>query len=335
MRSTGQNPTTVLFQPILMHFAARFGGRTYAEFASDYRVLVDCNLRALDYFDTDMVGLISDPYRETSAFGARIEYIAEGVPRCLDTIIRNLDDVRALARPDVHKSERTRDRIEGAALYQKHLQGTVPVYGWIEGPLAEACDLAGIGEMLGALLTDPDFSRALMDKCTITARDFSHAQIEAGCDIIGIGDAVCSQISRRTYDAFVKERHREIIEFIHAKNARVKMHICGDITHLLPSLRELDIDILDLDWKVDMDAAHGVLGDRVIRCGNINPVDIQFKTEHEISALAGDLVRGEAGRRFILSGGCEITVDTPHANVQAMRKASRLTPGHGIREKGL
>ena len=321
----------VLFQPILMHFAARFSNRSYAEFASDYRVLVDSNLRALDYFDMDMVGLISDPYRETSAFGARIEYVDEGVPRCLDTIVRTMDDVKSLRRPDVHKAERTRDRIQGASLYQERLRGTVPVYGWIEGPLAEACDLAGIDGMLTSLMDDPDFSRALMDKCMVTARDFARAQIEAGCDIIGIGDAICSQISRRTYDAFVRERHRDIIEFIHSQNASVKLHICGDITHLLPSLRDLDVDILDIDWQVDLNGAHEALGDQVICSGNLNPVDIQFKTESEIHGLAKGLIRREEGKRFILSGGCEITVDTPPANLRSMREASRRTPGDALR----
>jgi MtaA/CmuA family methyltransferase len=321
-----QTALSVVFQPILMHFAARFSNRSYAEFASDYRVLVESNLRALDYFDMDMVGLISDPYRETSAFGAGIEYVDEGVPRCLDTIIRTLDDVKALQRPDVYKAPRTRDRIQGAALYQERLKGSVPVYGWIEGPLAEACDLAGISDMLANLMNDPDFSRSLMDKCVVTAKDFAKAQIETGCDIIGIGDAICSQISRRTYDAYVKERHREIIEFIHSQSTLVKMHICGDITHLLQSLRDLDVDILDLDWQVDMEAARGVLGEKIILSGNINPVDIQFMTESEIRALARDLVQREEGRRFILSGGCEITVDTPTGNLRALRDVSQQTP---------
>jgi MtaA/CmuA family methyltransferase len=320
-------PSSVLFQPIVMHFAARFNGRTYAEFASDYRVLVESNLRVLDYCDMDMVGLISDPYRETSAFGAKVEYVAEGVPRCLDTIVRTIDDVRALPRPDVHACERTRDRILGAGLYQERLRGAVPVYGWIEGPLAEACDLAGISDMLASLMNDPDFCNSLMDKCAVTAKDFAKAQIDSGCDIIGIGDAVCSQISRRTYDAYVRERHRDIIAFIHTQGARVKLHICGDITHLLPSLRDLGIDILDLDWKVDPDAAHTVMGEHVVCSGNINPVDIQNKTERELRALAEDLVRRESGRRFVLSGGCEITVETPPVNLRALREASQVTSG--------
>lgn len=68
----------ILFYPILMHFAARFNDSTYGEFASDHKVLVESNIRCMDHFDIDMVSLISDPYRETSAFGAPVEFIAEG-----------------------------------------------------------------------------------------------------------------------------------------------------------------------------------------------------------------------------------------------------------------
>ena len=79
----------------------------YGKFASDYKVLVESNIRAMEYFDTDMVSLISDPYRETSAFGAPVEFIDEGVPRCLEHIVKTIDDVINLKRPDLYKSERT------------------------------------------------------------------------------------------------------------------------------------------------------------------------------------------------------------------------------------
>ncbi len=77
----GALPDKVLFRPILMYFAANFIGKTYGEFASDYNVLVEANLRCMDEFGLDMLGLISDPYRETSAFGAKIKYVPDGVPQ--------------------------------------------------------------------------------------------------------------------------------------------------------------------------------------------------------------------------------------------------------------
>jgi len=133
----------VFFLPILMHFAAMFNNTNYGRFASDYKTLVESNIKAMEFFDTDMVILISDPFRETSAFGARIKYVEEGVPRCLDLVVKTTEDVFNLPEPDVYKSERTLDRIDGARYFQQLLKGTVPVSGWVEGPLAESCDLAG------------------------------------------------------------------------------------------------------------------------------------------------------------------------------------------------
>ncbi len=314
--------TAKLFRPILMHFAARFSQKTYREFASDYRVLVECNIKAMEYFDTDLVGLISDPYRETSAFGAKVSFPDEAVPKCEEIIVKSLEDAKALKNPDLYKEERTRDRIEGAKYFAKRLKGDIPVIGWIEGPLAEACDLAGVGEMLMQMMIDPDFANILMDKCVVTAKEFARLQILEGCDIIGMGDAICSQIDIGTYDAFVKERQKEIIDYVHECGGKVKLHICGDISHLLASIKDLGMDILDLDWQVDMDIAHDVIGPDVIRCGNIDPVLIQNSSSEQLEIMTGETIKKEMGRKHIISGGCEITVNTPIENLMAIRKSS-------------
>jgi MtaA/CmuA family methyltransferase len=314
----------VFFKPILMHFAARFNGTTYGKFASDYKVLVESNIKCLDYFDLDAVSLISDPYRETSAFGAKIEYIPEGVPRCLNKLVSNIDDAKNLRIPDVFKSERTSDRISGAAYYQKLLKGTVPVGGWIEGPLAEACDLAGVTEMLLNLMLDPDLSNYIMDKCMIVAKNFAKAQIDAGCDYIGIGDAICSQIDKETYDLFVKDRHKELVDYIQSLGAKVKLHICGNIEHLLPSLSNLNLDIIDIDWQVDFKKARSILGDNIVIKGNINPVIIQDSTIEELEDIVIGLCLKTHQEKFILSGGCEICVDTPILNLMKMTEISKL-----------
>jgi MtaA/CmuA family methyltransferase len=322
MRKGSYPSKRTMFVPILMHFIARYAGGNYAGFASDYRFLVEANLRALEKFDIDMVGLISDPYRETSAFGARIQYIPEGVPRCLDLVIQSAEDVRRLGSPDVYKCERTLDRILGAELLSKRVNGEVPVFGWIEGPMAEACDLAGIEQFMIMTMMDPDTANILLDKCLLMAKDFAKAQIDAGCDIIGIGDAICSQIDPLTYETFVKERHREIISFIHANGALVKMHICGDITHLFPLINDLGIDILDLDWQINPQHAFEVMGPDVIRCGNIDPRFVKDKNPDEIFTACKLLCDNEKGRKFILSAGCEIIVTTPAENLLAMREAA-------------
>ncbi len=321
---TGKSEDKVLFRPILMQFAAEYIGSNYGQFASDYHVLVEANLRCLDDFDIDLLGLISDPYRETSAFGAGIQYVPNGVPRCLNLLVHSTDDVINLKNPDVYKAKRTLDRIKAGELLSKKTHGNIPIIGWIEGPLAEACDLAGVENMMLQLMMDPDFCNRLMDKCMVTAKDFAKAQIEAGCEIIGMGDAVCSQIDADTYNTFVKSRHHELISYIHSLGGKIKLHICGDTNHLLPSYKEFGIDILDLDWQVDIGHARSVVGENAILCGNINPVTIQNKSRDEVFQLCKNLVEKHKNERYILSAGCEITPLTAPENLKAMSEATRL-----------
>ena len=147
--------------------------------------------------------------------------------------------------------------------------------------------------------------------------------MEAGCDIIGVGDAICSQIDVENYREFVKEKHQELFEYIQSLGAKVKLHICGNITHLLDDIREVKPDIVDLDWMVDMDYARDKLGGDIIRCGNLDPVSIiQDLSPEEIRNETEHLCKKEEGHPFILSGGCEITVNTPEEHLKAMRLAS-------------
>ena len=140
--------------------------------------------------------------------------------------------------------------------------------------------------------------------------------------IIGIGDAICSQIDGLTYDTYVKDRHREIIDFIHQNGGLVKLHICGNITHILPSIKELGVDILDIDYQVDINETYDVIGPDIIRCGNINPVLVEERDAEEIYLATRTLIETQKGKKFILSAGCEITVNTKHENLMAMREAS-------------
>ncbi len=324
LQKEGKVNDKVLFRPILMQFACEYIGRNYAEFASDYNILVEANLRCMDDFNLDMLGLISDPYRETSAFGAKIKYIPNGVPRCLDLIVNSIDDVKNLKNPDVYKADRTSDRIKAGKILSRKTQGNIPIIGWIEGPLAEACDLTGIENMLMQLMIYPDFVNRLMDKCMQTAKDFAKAQIDAGCEIIGMGDAVCSQIDTETYNTYIRDRHHEIINYIHDLGGSVKLHICGNTNHLLPSYTGFKLDILDLDWQVDIKHARSVLGNDVIFAGNINPVLVQNKTKDEVFEACKVLVEKHKNERFILSAACEITPLTSAENLKAMSEASVL-----------
>lgn len=311
-----------LFSPILMQFAAHHIGRSYKEFYLDHTVLVEANIRCMHDFAASTVSCISDPGREAEGFGGVFEYPQESVPHCISYPVSLEKDPQELKIPDPNVETRMRDRIDAIRLYRERLDGDVPIIGWVEGPLALACDVMDLSSMLMAMLTEEQFTHNLLDKTMVVSEKFAVAQIEAGAHIIGIGDAICSQISPSEYEKWVLPYHRRLTDSIHAHGALVKLHICGDITHLLPSISRVGVDILDLDWQVDMEHAYELLGDSVIRCGNIDPAAvIEQQDPTWIMEAVNQLVSREKGRPFILSAGCEITPLTPKENLKAISEA--------------
>ncbi|MDD6209715.1 MAG: uroporphyrinogen decarboxylase family protein [Bacteroidales bacterium] len=311
------------FHPILMQLAAHIYGKTYTEFMTDYRILVDSNMKCLELFKHDAVSVISDPYRETSAFGAKIIFDGNNSPRA-ERLVENMQDVESLQIPNPYNCERTLDRIKGVEYYRELLGKDFPVIGWIEGPLAEACDLGGVTEILMQLMMEPEMVTLLMAKCVEMGKSFAKAQIDAGCNIMGIGDAICSQLSDDMYAEYVLPFHQDLIEYIHSLGCAVKLHICGNITHLMPHLAKTGADIIDLDWMVDMEEARKVTGEETWLCGNIDPVSVvQDGSKERIREAYSELRSKKIGEKFIFMAGCEITPFTPIEHVQEMRKVSR------------
>ena len=314
----GQTPDFLPRLPILMAFAARFIGSNYAAFASDYRALVEANLTCAAHFDFDQVSVISDPYRETQGFGAEIEYLPDSVPRCVKPPLEDDRDFTRLPVPDPLRSERMRDRVRAVEEYQKRCWRQYSILGWVEGPAAEAADLRGVTRFLLDLLEDPDYAGRLMDHCVDVGIAFAAAQVQAGADTIGIGDAIASQVSAETYETLIFPRELRLVAGLKKRGCRVRLHICGNTSHLLPYFPHLQADIIDLDWQVSMGEARRRLGAETSLCGNLDPVHaVAGSTPERIqAALAG--IYHAIGNRYLVGAGCEIPVDTPEANLKAL-----------------
>jgi MtaA/CmuA family methyltransferase len=303
--------------PILMQFAAEFIGSDYATFASDHRVLVEANVACAREFGIDQLSCISDPYRETQGFGSTITYVKNGPPHSTHPL-EETKDLAVLSTPDPHSSERMLDRVRAAELYQRQHHGEYSILGWVEGPAAEAADLRNLMPFLIDLLEDEPFACELMDLCTESAIRFARAQLKAGADTIGIGDAIASQVGPDTYEELILPREKRLVQAIQSMGGRVKLHICGNITHLLPGIADLGVDVLDVDHKVDLAAVRAAVGPRVTLAGNMDPVSVIRNGTPETIREAVRKACQEAGFPYLVNAGCEIPSGTPVCNLRAL-----------------
>lgn len=303
--------------PITMMFAADQIGRKYGEYATDYRVLVEGQLRTAERFRLDYVSSISDPAREAADFGAVVDYFPDQPPAMREdqALLADKRRLATLVPPDPLGGGRMHDRVRATALFKERVGNDMLIEGWVEGPCAEGADLRGINALMLDFYDDPAFVRDLFAMVTDVALRFARAQLEAGADLIGIGDAAASLVGPAIYEEFVWPEEQRLVQGIQAMGGRVRLHICGNTNALLVRMGALLCDVVDLDSMVPVAAARAAMGSEQVLLGNIDPVSVLRNGTPAGIRQAIAACHAEAGPRYIVGAGCEVPRDTPVENM--------------------
>ena len=132
-RIDGQKVDKIPNLNIIMTFAAKYIDVPYKEYVTDYRCLVEGNIKCCQKFGIDMVSTISDPYRETHGFGVNIIFPEDDVPKCIDHLLKDYSDIKKLKILDPEKSERMNDRLEAIRLFRKEMGDyTIPYWAGLK-----------------------------------------------------------------------------------------------------------------------------------------------------------------------------------------------------------
>jgi len=305
---------------ILMSFAAGYIGRPMSEFCTDYRVMTEANIKCCEDFGIDLLNTMSDPYRETADYGAKMSYPLENIP-IAERLIKNSDDVKNLKPFRIEDSVRMLDRLNAVEYYKKNFGNTYPIMGWIEGMAAESADLMGLSELCIALYDEPGMVSDIMDVCYETAVNCIAAQIDAGADIIGIGDAAASVLGPEFYRNLILPYEQKLFAEIKSRGAYGRLHICGDISVLLEDIKTCGADIVDIDWMVDFKEANEILSGHALVCGNFDPVSVVMSGTAETVFEAVNKCIDDAGSNCIIMPGCEVPKITPAENLLAIHEA--------------
>jgi MtaA/CmuA family methyltransferase len=307
---------------IMMTFAAHHIGQPLAQYYQDYRVLCAANLAVLEDFDLDIVQAISDPYREAADLGSAVTFPEDGLPILEQPLLADPSRLEALRVVDPGSGWRMNDRLEAIRYFKEQVGDRVPVMGWVEGAIAEAADLRGVTNLMTDMYDSPEWVSDLLELCTEQAIVFAQAQVEAGADIIGLGDAIASQVSTSMYRRFALPYEQRIFDAVHERGALARLHICGDTSRLLPLMPQTGADIIDIDWMVSLEAAVMAFGETAV-CGNFDPVQVMLQGTPDTVYAATRTCIEQGGPRYISAAGCEIPDRTPLENLRAQRQALR------------
>lgn len=312
----GKAVDRVPFHPILMRFAARYAGIRYRDFCLSPSHKCTANIRCAADFGSDWVNTMSDPWAEAEAFGTLLSYPDDDLPKVERYAVEDISGTGRMKvlRPEDH--QRMRQRVEEIAIYNRETSAKHFICGWVEGPLAAWCDIRDINLAMTDLYEYPEKVHSALDIITESAIAFITPQVRAGAHCIGIGDSVCSLISPDLYIEFCFEREKALVDHIHSLGALAKIHICGNISSILPDVIRTGADIVDIDHRTGpVTDVLGILRPGQVFSGKSDPVSVIQDGDSELISRSSIEFFRETGSRAILSAGCEVTPGTSSGNL--------------------
>jgi len=194
---------------------------------------------------------------------------------------------------------------------------THSVLGWVEGPMAEYVDLRNMEPAMLDLMDAPEVFHRAAEVMVDNALAFARAQIKAGADMIGVGDAAASLVGPELYAEHVLPWEKKLFAGIREAGAAVRVHICGNIRPIVGHIATTGADVIDVDWMVPLAEAREAVGPDVTLCGNFDPTAVLLQGSAEDVAAVSRRCIADAGARFILMPGCEVPPGTPEENIRA------------------
>ncbi|MGQ9821761.1 MAG: uroporphyrinogen decarboxylase family protein [Thermogutta sp.] len=317
--------------PLAVHYCARLSGLTIRQYTLDAQALADSVVRYYRRFRPDVVWLSADTWVNAEAMGARVGFVDEnqplgglGPPR-----IGSAADLDGIPPPDPTRFGRWPLMLEALRSVRAALGEDVFLVACFDQyPFSLAGQLLGINRMMTAVLEERPLAEALMERCLEYALAYAAALAEAGADMLSGGDSPAGLIGPRLYREVAQPFERRLITGIRERTPiPISLHICGDCSRILRDMADTGADVLEIDYPVAIGRAAETVGPDIALWGNLDPVGLLAladpPTVYRRTQELLEQVRASGVKRFVVSSGCTLAVETPPENLDAFFAAAR------------
>lgn len=197
----------------------------------------------------------------------------------------------------------------------------IALYGLITGPFTLALHLMGTDIFL-KLYESPDEVYEIMNFCTRVGLKMSEYLMDAGCDVVALVDPMTSQIDPDTFSQFVSPHASEIFSFIRSQNRLSSFFVCGHAQQNIEVMCKCRPDNISIDENIPLDFVKEIaLREGVSFGGNMRlTVILLMGTEEDACHEAINCIDQGGTKGFILAPGCDIPMETPPANLEAVAR---------------
>jgi len=304
--------------------ATRAKAGSFMGLATNVDYATEVTLQPLDRYALDAAILFSDILTVPDAMGLGLSFALGEGPK-FAKVVRDEAAVAALAVPDMHKLQYVFDAVTSI---RKALHGRVPLIGFSGSPWTLACYMVEGGgsddyRLVKSLMySRPDLMHRILAINADAVALYLNTQIEAGAQAVMVFDSWGGVLADGAFQDFSLAYTRRVLAQLKRSHdgaviPRIVFTKGGGLW--LPEMKDLDCEVLGLDWTMNLGTARRLVGGEVGGAGkalqgNIDP-NVLFAPPEAIATQV----------RHVLD-----SFGKPHTDTHTTGPTHIFNLGHGI-----
>ncbi|KAI0559429.1 Uroporphyrinogen decarboxylase 2 [Gracilaria domingensis] len=283
---------------------------------------IEISLQPWRAFKPDGVILFSDILTPLPGMGVPFDIPDRGP--VIDPPLRTKEQIEAVHEIDCEKTAPfVRETLQAL---RKEVEGQAAVLGFVGAPytLATYCIEGGSSKSYTTIkkmaYTEPELLHTLLSKFADNIADYCIYQIDSGAQVVQMFDSWAGQLAPMDYDVFAGPYQKRVVDKVKKAHPDVPfiLYISQGGT-LLERMAGTGVDIVSIDWTVDMADARKRLGSEVMVQGNLDPA-VLLGSKELIRERTLDVIRKAGRTGHICNLGHGVIPATPEENVECFFK---------------
>lgn len=180
--------------------------------------------------------------------------------------------------------------------------------------------------------SEPAMLHSFLEKLADSIAVYVRYQIDCGAQVVQMFDSWAGQLSPQDYETFALPYQQRVVKQVKETHPDTPMilYINGS-AGILERMGKSGVDIVSVDWTVDMAEARQRLGENLGVQGNMDPCAL-YGSKDFIRDRILETIRKAGGNRHIMNLGHGVLPSTPEENVafffETAKQADRLLAVH-------
>ncbi len=277
-------------------------------------------------FKPDGVILFSDILTPLPGMGIDFDIVESKGP-IIQEPIRNIDQVKSLNALEPNESMpfvgEVLTRLRSSVGNEAAVLGFVGAPWTLAAYVVEGKSSKNYAVIKAMAFQEPELLHSLLNHFAESIATYLRYQIDSGAQVVQMFDSWAGQLSPLDYDNFAAPYQKKVVDLVKATHpdTPIILYISGS-AGVLERMGKTGVDIVSLDWTVDMSEGCARLPSQIGIQGNVDP-GLLFGTPDAIRSRIVDTVVKAKGRRHILNLGHGILPGTPEDNAKVFFEAGK------------